>query len=100
MDRFLSEQPGMAKRVAANEHTDANTFGANSQRGKQGPALKIRAARLAGLVEVVTVPDAVESQLLEILPTLSQGIEAQVLVRAKTKVHVLPRVAHVITSVV
>ena len=97
--RALREQTGVAEGVAAHQHSDPDPRGTGGERREQGPALVVGAGLVAGLVEVIAVPDAVESQRLEVSPALGQGVEAQVLVGADPEAD-LRRVAgaHVLFS--
>ena len=73
--RALREQTGMAEGVAAHEHADPDPLGLGGERREQGPALVVGAGLVAGLVEVVAVPDAVESERLEVSPASGQGVK-------------------------
>ena len=80
--RALREEAGVTEGVAAHQHPNPDPLGPGGERREQCPALVVGAGLVAGLVEVVAVPDAVESQRLEVSPALGQGVEAQVLVGA------------------
>src|SRR5579864_1709771 len=86
-DRLLGEYAGMAERVAAHEDPEADPLRARRQGGKQRPSLVVWSGRVARLVQVVAVPDAVEAEALEVLPPLDERGPRQILIRADAKAH-------------
>src|SRR5579859_2011741 len=91
-DRLLGEQTGVAERVAAHEDADADPLRARRQGGEQRPSLIVWSCRVARLVQVVAVPDAVETEALEVLPPFDERRPRQVLIGADAKAH--PAASH------
>src|SRR5690606_29720859 len=84
-NRLLHQQARVAEGIASDQHADPNPFGAGGQAGQLRPGFVVRTAGPRGLLEVVTVPDAVEAQRLEIAPALYRRWPVHVLVGADTE---------------
>ena len=92
--RLLREQTRMAKRITAHQHANTNTLGMGRERRQNSPPFEVRPGLIAGLVEVITIPDTVEAERLKKLPALHQRIEAQILIGANPKFQAIVIVIH------